>query len=343
MVSAAARARTADLAPGVRLTLLLLLAATGARADAPVSAEPPRWRVVADVPLPGKPARFDYQSLDASTGWLWIAHMGASQVLAVDVRTRHVVARVPDMPGVTGIRAVPALHRVFASLSAGHAVAMLDSRDGRLMARVPGGAFPDGLAYAPLTRRLFVSDEHSGRELVIDVRTATARGAIPLGGAAGNTQYDSVAGRIWVAVQTRDELAVIDPATESVVDRVAVPGVDHPHGLYLDAGHRLAYVTGEASATLGVLDLTSRRVIHTYQVGDDPDVLDLDAARHRLYVASESGVVTPFEIRGDALSPLPAYRAPRAHSVAVDPSTGLVYVPLEDVRGQPTLRILRLE
>jgi hypothetical protein len=72
-------------------------------------------------------------------------------------------------------------------------------------------------------------------------------------------------------------------------------------------------------------------------------VLDLDAARHRLYVASESGVVTPFEIRGDALSPLPAYRAPRAHSVAVDPSTGLVYVPLEDVRGQPTLRILRLE
>src|SRR3954449_6856956 len=81
------------------------------------------WRVVADVPLPGKPARFDYQSLDPTTGRLWIAHMGAGEVLAVDVRTRLVVLRIPDMPGVTGVRAVPALLRVFAALSGGHQVA----------------------------------------------------------------------------------------------------------------------------------------------------------------------------------------------------------------------------
>jgi DNA-binding beta-propeller fold protein YncE len=325
------------------LPALLLLAATGGRADAQVSGTAPRWHVVADVPLPGKPARFDYQSFDASTGWLWIAHMGAAQVLAFDVRSRRVVARVRDMPGVTGIRVVPALHRVFASLSAGHAVAVLDSRDGHLVGRVPGGAFPDGLAYAPRARRLFVSDERGRQELVIDVATSTARSPIPLGGEAGNTQYDSVAGRIWVAVQTRNQLAAIDPATDSVVDRIAIAGVDHPHGFYLDAPHRIAYVTGEDSATLGVLDLRSRRMVHTYRVGDEPDVLDLDPVRHRLYVACESGMIAPFEIRDDSLTPLPLYRAPSAHSVAVDPSTGLVYAPLESVQGRPTLRILWLQ
>jgi hypothetical protein len=41
--------------------------------------------------------------------------------------------------------------------------------------------------------------------------------------------------------------------------------------------------------------------------------------------------------------PLPTYQAPHAHSVAVDPTTHLVYVPLEDVGGRPVLRILTLE
>jgi hypothetical protein len=49
------------------------------------------------------------------------------------------------------------------------------------------------------------------------------------------------------------------------------------------------------------------------------------------------------EARGDSLVALPGYRAPAAHSVAVDPTTHLVYLPLEDVEGKPVLRILQLE
>jgi hypothetical protein len=41
-----------------------------------------------------------------------------------------------------------------------------------------------------------------------------------------------------------------------------------------------------------------------------------------------------------ALAPLGEYRAPHAHSVAVDPATHRVYVPLQDVHGKPALRIL---
>jgi DNA-binding beta-propeller fold protein YncE len=327
----------------IRSILLLLLATAGCRAAAQVTGAAPAWRVVADVPLPGKPARFDYQSFDASTGWLWIAHMGADQVLAFDVRARRVAARVPDMQGASGIRVVPAVQRVFASLSAGHAVAVLDSRDGHVVARVPGGRFPDGISYAPRAHKLYVSDEYGRQELVIDLATSAPRRPIPLDGEVGNTQYDSVTGRIWAAVQTRNELAAIDPLADSVVERVAVPGVEHPHGFYLDAPRRLAYVTGEASGTVGVFDLRTKRVVHTYPVGDEPDVLDLDPVRHRLYVACESGIITPFEVRGDNLVSLPEYRAPHAHSVAVDPSTGLIYVPLESVQGRPTLRILQLE
>ena len=102
-------------------------------------------------------------------------------------------------------------------------------------------------------------------------------------------------------------------------------------------------MTGERNAKLGILDLRERRVLHLYPVGEEPDVLDLDPVRGRLYVAGESGVIKAFAVHDRTLAPLPEYRAPHAHSVAVDPATGFLYVPLENVSGRPTLRILRLE
>jgi DNA-binding beta-propeller fold protein YncE len=318
----------------------LVLSATASQALGPRRTA--EWRVLADVPLPGRAARFDYQSLDRAAGRLWIAHMGAGEVLAFDVRTRQVVARVIGMAGVTGALAVPALHRVFVSLSGSHQIAVLDARTGRVLTRLPGGRFPDGLAYAPAVHKVFVSDEHGRQELVVDAASSAARQPIPLGGEAGNTQYDSGSGRVWVAVQTRNQLAAIDPTIDSVVARVAVPGIDRPHGLLVDAAHRLAYVAGEGNSRVGVLDLRTSQVVGTYPVADEPDVLAIDPERHRLFVAAESGAVAAFDIRGDSLAALPTYRAPHAHSVAVDPRTHLVYVPLEDVGGRPVLRILSL-
>jgi len=326
-----------------RLLLNVALALVACRGGAQVSGRAAEWRVVADVPLPGPAARFDYQSFDATTGRLWIAHMGAGEVLAFDVRTRRVVVRVPNMPGVAGVRVVPALQRVFAALSASREVAVLDSRDGRVLARVPGGRFPDGLAYVPHANKLFVSDEYGHQELVIDVSSSTARRPIQIGGEAGNTQYDSVANRIWVAVQTRGELVAIDPLTDSVVDRVPVPGIERPHGFQMDATGRFIYVAGEENGRVGVLDVSTKRMVHTYPVGGEPDVLALDPERRRLFIAAESGVISAFEVHGDSLVPLPQYTAPHAHSVAVDPASHLVYVPLQNVGGKAVLRILSLE
>jgi DNA-binding beta-propeller fold protein YncE len=326
-----------------RATWVMAAAALSATTHAQSPAPAVEWRVVADVPLPGRAARFDYQSLDPTTGRLWIAHMGAGEVLAFDVRARQVVARVPGMSGATGVRAVPALQRVFVALSASHEVAVLNASNGRVLTRVPAGRFPDGLAYAPLVRKLFVSDEYGRQELVIDVPSSTPRRPIALGGEAGNTQYDSASGRIWVAVQTRNELVAIDPTKDSVVARVSVPGIDRPHGLLIDAAHRMAYVAGEANGRVGVLNLRTMRVVGRYRTGDEPDVLAMDSERRRLFVASESGTIAAFDALGDLLVPLPGYEAPHAHSVAVDPATHLLYVPLENLSGRPVLRILALE
>ena len=80
-------------------------------------------RVVADVPLTGPAVRFDYQSLDPSTGLLYIAHMNAGQLVVFDVGKREVVRTLDGFHGVHGVIAVPEEKRVYASVTDDHEVA----------------------------------------------------------------------------------------------------------------------------------------------------------------------------------------------------------------------------
>jgi len=300
----------------------------------------PGLRLVNDIPLPGPANRFDYQSIDPARGRLYLSHMNAGRLVVFDLDSARVVREVEGLPRVTGVWAVPEHHHVYASAAGAHEDAVIDDRTLSVVARVGGIRFPDGIAYASEADKVFVSDESGNADVVIDARTLTKRATIPLGGEAGNTHYDSVSKCILVAVQTRDQFVAIDAVSEQVVARYDVPGVDGPHGFTLDEARRLAFVTGEGNAALAVVDLRTMRVVQRLKVGDDPDVLAWDPAWRRLYVASESGVLSSFWVVGDTLLPLGDLRAPHAHSVSVDPRTHRVYLPLESVEGRPVLRVL---
>jgi DNA-binding beta-propeller fold protein YncE len=82
------------------------------------------------------------------------------------------------------------------------------------------------------------------------------------------------------------------------------------------------------------------KVLATHPVGRHPDVLAFDAGSGRPYVSSESGSVSVFHLRGQELVMDGELFMPHAHTVAVDPSTHLVYFPLENVNGRPLLRIM---
>ena len=66
-------------------------------------------KLVANVPLPGPSNRFDYTSLDPTTGRLYIAHMNAGQLLVFDTKTRRVVKTIAA-PGVDGGLAEAPIH-----------------------------------------------------------------------------------------------------------------------------------------------------------------------------------------------------------------------------------------
>ena len=297
--------------------------------------------LVADVPLPGPAVRFDYQSFDASTGRLYIAHMNADQLVVFDVARRDVVANLDGFKSVHGVIAAPEAHRLYASVTGEHQVAVVDTQTLKVVGTAGPIEYPDGLAYAPKEKRVFVSDERGGVDAVVDAATNKLIAKIPLGGGAGNTVYDPGSGDILVAVHGVNLLVSIDPSTNKVLGRYSLPGIKNPHGIVLDVAGRVAFVAGEENHSLAMVDLNSMKVLSTYEVGDDPDVLAFDPGLKRLYVSSESGTVKVFRSRNHRLLLLGSLRIPHAHTISVDPGTHFVYFPLQDVNGRPLLKIMR--
>lgn len=327
-------------APVVILALAASVPACS-RAGNPASSRLP-LTTVADVPLPGHATRWDYASLDAQRHHLFLAHLGDDTVTVFDTAQRKVIANIPDVGRVHGVLYVPQLDRVYASATGTNEVVAIDAETFKIIARMSGGDYPDGMAYAPGVRKLYVSDEHGGTDTVIDVTSNKRIATIALGGEVGNTQYDPASRHIFANAQTRGQLAEIDPATDKVVARINLPGAQDNHGLYIDSSARLAFIACEGNDKLLVLDLANRKVLASFNVAKDPDVLAFDPTLGWLYVAGESGQVSVFKVQGKTVSLLgTAWLGPNAHVVAVDPVTHEAFFPLKPVHGTPVLRITR--
>jgi YVTN family beta-propeller protein len=293
------------------------------------------------VPLSGGGTRFDYQSFDVSSQRLYVAHPDANVVTVFDATTGAVVRDLSDLPDVHGVLAVPGLNRLFATEQSDDELAIIDTTTFDVVARVATGDAPDSLAYAPDQHRVFVADERGGTVTVIDALTNQPLATIPVGPRVGIIQYDEPRHRILVASGSRDELVEIDPATDLVAASHDLPGCDGAHGLYLNTQVQAAYVGCEDNAQLLTLDLESMATTGTHTVGSRPDMVAFDPGLNRLYVASESGIVTAFQAVGKELRWLgQASPGWDAHSVAVDPTTHALFVPLASVRGRPVLRII---
>jgi DNA-binding beta-propeller fold protein YncE len=188
---------------------------------------------------------------------------------------------------------------------------------------------------------VYVSDEFGKTQTVVDAQTNKRIATIPLGGEVGNTRYDPTSKHIFVNVQSTSELVEIDPATDKIVDRIPVPGADGNHGLFIEPTVRLAFIACEGNDKLIVMDLRTKKMVSEFAVPGKPDVLAYDAGLGLLYVASESETVYVFKV-GQRVTKVGEEKiGSNAHTVAVDPETHEVYLPLKPTGKPPVLRIMR--
>jgi hypothetical protein len=124
-------------------------------------------RIVKDLSLGEDTTRFDYQSMDQSTGILYIAHLGASKVIAFNTKTQQVMSKVEGISDVHGVLSVPKLSTVYATATGLNRVVIIDQKSMQVSEHYPTGNYPDGIAYDPVRHLLILSFFRKGvpREL----------------------------------------------------------------------------------------------------------------------------------------------------------------------------------
>lgn len=329
------------------LALAAFAGAAGMAAAAPRKmTPPPSVEFVSDVPLPGRSSRFDYQDVDERRGHLIIAHMGDDEVLVVRLRDGATVARLPGIRTVRGVRVAAEANLILATAAATDQLVRIDASSLTEVGRTPTGSRPDGVDYDPVHRVVGVSDQRDGALSLISDAGAGARRQVRLGVETGNVAFDRERRWFWITVVRRsgpDQLVAIEPVTGDVTERLDLPGCAGAHGLRLHPDGRSALVACEEDDLLARVELVPPFSLVTAHTGAGPDVLALDPGLGRLYVATERGDMSVFDVSGPGLVLVGRVNpGENAHTVAVDSETHRLFFPLpRGPQGGPVLRVGR--
>ncbi len=139
----------------------------------------------------------------------------------------------------------------------------IDLVAGKVVHRVGGLREPQGVGYAPQVDLVAVASAGDGSVRLFRAEDLSPAGVVALGEDADNVRLDPRAGRFVVGYASGG-LAVLDPATQSVVGRVALPA--HPESFQLDPNTGRAFVNVPDAEQVAVVDLAAGKQVASWRV-----------------------------------------------------------------------------
>jgi DNA-binding beta-propeller fold protein YncE len=249
------------------------------------------------IPIPaGAKPGFDHADTYRAGRRMYVADTGADRVDVLDCTERTFLRSLPGLPGVAGVLVAETDDLLFTSDRAAARISVFRCSDEQLMGPVQVGPHPNGLAYDSKRRRLYSFNlgEPLGESCtasVVDVDSLQVIAELGLPGRPRWALYDLECDLVYANIREPAEIVVIDPEAVAISRAFPVP-VEGPHGLWLDRGQLFCAADGGA---LIVLDRDSGAVLEQLPLPGVPDVIMLDPALQRLYVAiGDPGVVCAF-------------------------------------------------
>lgn len=314
------------------LALALLAAAFASAADSA--------RHVIEVVKVGGPGGWDYTTYDATTRTVYVAHDSA--IAAVNVVTKSANAHLADAQGAHV--AYPYANGSMLLITHGRAdqVTLNDARTGAVRATIAVDAHPDAAVVDTRTGKAFVMAGGAATVDVIDLKTNAVLARIPAGGPPEAAAIDEH-GSVFTHLEDKHALVVIDGTAMKLRATYVLDGCEEPSGI--------AYITGKnlilSACRNQIARLTDARTgkeVATLPIGKRPDSAFYDE-QHRLgYVPCGDGTLTVIDFSAQAPKVAEVVTTkPGARTGAVDPQTGLVYLPTaelgppEKAGGRPTI------
>jgi YVTN family beta-propeller protein len=275
----------------------------------------------------GNDASFDYASVDPVAHRLYVAR--GDGVMSINLNTMKVTPRLIPGRHVHAVVPLPEGRLLFTNEDSNTAT-LADPSAGTILGDIPVGDEPDAAVYDPASKSVFVVDSKSGDLAVIDLATRTVTTRIAIGGALEFAVVDGN-GRLYVNISDQAAMAVLDTRTRQIVARYPLPGCQKPSGLGIDpeSGVILTVCHNQKALALHAADGT---VIATVAIDRIPDAVIFDRQRRMFFVpcARDATLIAIAEsARGvSVVGRIPT--AIGAHTGALDPSTGRLYLPAAD-------------
>lgn len=297
---------------------------------APGAPSIPDYQITRTVPL-GAPDRWDFVVFDPSSHRVYVAH--GDRVTVVDGGSGAIVGQVQGYPGGThGIAIVPALGLGFTNDGKAGQAGAFDLKTLKTIHRIKADQDADAMAFDPASGHVFVVNGDSGTITVIDPRHATATATVQAGGKL-ESAVAGADGKLYVNGAEKREILRLDTRTNQIDARWAIAGCVSPHGLAIDSAARRLF-SSCVNNLLVVVDLDSGATVATLPIGSGTDAAAFDPA-HRLIFSSNGrdGTLSIIQEQDPqtfvSLGELKT--ALTARTMAIDPTTGRIYLAAGDV------------
>lgn len=266
---------------------------------------------------------FDLLTFDPRTSRLYLAHSSADTMEVIDVRTRKLAGEVKGLTTIKAIALTSNPDTVFTSDADG-SVVVVDVKALKALKKFDVGGSPDAIAWDPVDDVVLVSLSNDKKIAFFDAKAQTKLGEMPLPGSPELMTVDSTTGHVYMAIHDKDEVVQIDVPSRSIVATYKGCDIKRPTGLAYDSDRGLLFVAG--GAQLSIVDVVIDRCRGAVDIGHGTDQIAFNPHTHHVYTA-DAGSRYVSVVDSASLQPLGvAGTGPDAATLAVDPSTDLVYV-----------------
>jgi DNA-binding beta-propeller fold protein YncE len=288
----------------------------------------PELTFVEAIPDTGADARFDYAAVDSKAHRLYVAR--GFGVMAIDLRSGLIIRQLVPGKHVHSVVPLPD-GQVLSTNGDSNTATLFDGPSGKVRAEISTGLKPDAAVFDPASGLVFVMNGKDGTVTLIDPDHGDSPGKITIGGKLEAAVVDG-RGRLFVNIEDGNEIAVIETKQRKILTRYRLTGCDGPTGLALDqnSGLLLAACSNRLAVSIRAGD---GKLLGTVPIDRHPDAVIFDATRKVFLIPCGRDGTLPIvaaSAQGELTVVAKVATAVGAHTGALDPDTGRVYLPTAD-------------
>ncbi len=293
-----------------------------------VAAPAAGYHVTKEIHIGGE-GGWDYLTVDSAARRLYVSH--ATKVVVVNLDTDQVVGEIPNTQGVHGIAVAPDLGKGFVSDGRSNSVTIFDLATLKQTGTVQTGQNPDAILYEPTSHRTFTFNGRSKDSTVINAQSGQVEGTIPLGGKPEFSAADGK-GKVFVNIEDTNELVTINAASMKEERRISLKPCESPSGLAIDPRSSTLFSVCDGKV-MAISSGKEGKLITTAPIGEGPDGVAFDPGANSAFSSNgRDGTITVVHGSGskwEAVENAPTVKG--ARTIAVDPKTHKLYLPVADV------------